>query len=1004
MRQKLFTKQIDDMLFKQYAMGNDLSKQKVVAKIFNPYGRGVWYLLNSDPSDPDYIWAIVDLFEVEVGSVSRESLETMKVPPFGLNLERDMYFQPINASELLSRLYQGETFANGGKVRGYKIYHDTLAQTLQEAEDFFHNEGYLFTSDNYFPDVTVGGVGYGETARITRPIQLQGKSKEGVANIQIYRMDSGKYELNMYPSYADGGEMDSMSYAKTKGKESIDWDKELREYAGSNYSKLSEREKEEMISDMQKDFDRNYFADGGIVTTYAKMLNELNKEKQFNKKIDKKSQLDRFAKSNEITIDNNNIIYVKGERYGYIDKINQKTGQEKSNWELKKFADGGELQIIKNESGENYLASVNSTPNEMAVKLANGGYIPNNYRGRTTEDIWNSLTENQRVHFMFDHFDELGVEESEIVDIANQEFQDLNEDVQDAFKRHTMMGQYADGGFMAKGGQVSGYFVFRPYKLEGNFYVNTTIQNELPNSVIMKGLEGKLKGNDYNSAENIAHNIMQNHPEIAKLDIVKLGATTLKNKKVATFERNDSGEYQIEYFADGGMTDFPSISERKNKTYYHLIWDDGKKVNDIVFDNKAEAEKKYDSLEKQSGVVAIHLSKESFSEYGHLEKHDTYRMFPKFADGGMTDRDLNLYAQKRANELGVTRKDLGYDYSNALAQALVEGLTDANSHSEVRQLISILEKRPEWAKDPYADKSSVPEFGSPQYSEWRDNSVYSSMYYDADDNVRELGIDVSQKSGYDGYGIAMAFKYVAQMNGEQKLASNIDKVFGGKMAKGGIVVTKIKDIPNFKQRLDEGKITYRGLGTGKLYNDFYDKAGESGTRIKVDGKEYYITDTEFNTFSRGSDGKLRIKFDAPQRKGYAKGGTTTFNDKVKSISKSLLKRKKVAPSVQKDYGKTYDKKEAIESAKRIAGAIRKKTKMSKGGMTDMNVIVKTPKGLVTKKDFEGFSKKEIIEWCEQRGWKYNNKAEKLGGRILKEYEFFIKTPTKYNITLPKKKS
>ena len=87
-----------------------------------------------------------------------------------------------------------------------------------------------------------------------------------------------------------------------------------------------------------------------------------------------------------------------------------------------------------------------------------------------------------------------------------------------------------------------------------------------------------------------------------------------------------------------------------------------------------------------------------------------------------------------------------------------------------------------------------------------------------------------------------------------------------KMAKGGIVVTSIKDIPNFKERLDEGKITYRGLGLGKLWDDFYKVAGTSGTRIKVDKKEYFITDQEFDTFSRGADGKLRIRFDAPYRK------------------------------------------------------------------------------------------------------------------------------------------
>jgi hypothetical protein len=53
-------------------------------------------------------------------------------------------------------------------------------------------------------------------------------------------------------------------------------------------------------------------------------------------------------------------------------------------------------------------------------------------------------------------------------------------------------------------------------------------------------------------------------------------------------------------------------------------------------------------------------------------------------------------------------------------------------------------------------------------------------------------------------------------------------------------------------------------------------------------------------------------------------GGATFDDKVKAISKSLLKRKKVSPAVQKDYGKTYDKAEALDSARRIAGKMRVK--------------------------------------------------------------------------------
>jgi hypothetical protein len=65
-----------------------------------------------------------------------------------------------------------------------------------------------------------------------------------------------------------------------------------------------------------------------------------------------------------------------------------------------------------------------------------------------------------------------------------------------------------------------------------------------------------------------------------------------------------------------------------------------------------------------------------------------------------------------------------------------------------------------------------------------------------------------------------------------------------------------------------------------------------------------------------------------EKKSFGMGGKTTFDDKVKAISESHLKRKKVSPSVQKDYGKTYSKDEAIDSAKRIAGAMRKK-EMSK---------------------------------------------------------------------------
>lgn len=98
-------------------------------------------------------------------------------------------------------------FAKGGGIRSYEIYHKTLASALEEVEDWAARNGYTFTSEHYFPDVTIGGVKYGETKRFKREVKKDGKNKEGDIAIQVYRMDSGTYELNLYPTFEKGGMM-----------------------------------------------------------------------------------------------------------------------------------------------------------------------------------------------------------------------------------------------------------------------------------------------------------------------------------------------------------------------------------------------------------------------------------------------------------------------------------------------------------------------------------------------------------------------------------------------------------------------------------------------------------------------------------------------------------------------------------------------------------------------------------------------------------------------------
>jgi hypothetical protein len=123
------------------------------------------------------------------------------------------------------------------------------------------------------------------------------------------------------------------------------------------------------------------------------------------------------------------------------------------------------------------------------------------------------------------------------------------------------------------------------------------------------------------------------------------------------------------------------------------------------------------------------------------------------------------------------------------------------------------------------------------------------------------------------------------------------------------------------------------------------------------------------------------------------GGETTFNDKVKAIEKNLLKNKKVPLSVQKDYGKTYNKKEAHESATRIVGSIVKKEKMSKGGKTSISPLkdriigskknkIGTASSKTSAKDIE--LNDSIVEALSEKAKEYNNKhSSKVSTSTLK---------------------
>lgn len=88
---------------------------------------------------------------------------------------------------------------------------------------------------------------------------------------------------------------------------------------------------------------------------------------------------------------------------------------------------------------------------------ATGGNIPDNYAGKTAEEVWNMWTLDQRTHFIRDHFDDLNKHGSSLGEkyttwisasnyLVGKDYFELSKGVKQALNIHVNSGQYAQGG------------------------------------------------------------------------------------------------------------------------------------------------------------------------------------------------------------------------------------------------------------------------------------------------------------------------------------------------------------------------------------------------------------------------------------------------------------------------------------------------------------------------------------------------------------------------------
>ena len=92
---KLMTKAIENKLAKHplYSQDGKGENAEIIFKVFNPYGRGTWYVLEGEkrPNGDWMLYGIVDIMEREYGYFLLSDLQNYR-NRFGLGFERDMYF------------------------------------------------------------------------------------------------------------------------------------------------------------------------------------------------------------------------------------------------------------------------------------------------------------------------------------------------------------------------------------------------------------------------------------------------------------------------------------------------------------------------------------------------------------------------------------------------------------------------------------------------------------------------------------------------------------------------------------------------------------------------------------------------------------------------------------------------------------------------------------------------------------------------------------------------
>ena len=143
-----------------------------------------------------------------------------------------------------------------------------------------------------------------------------------------------------------------------------------------------------------------------------------------------------------------------------------------------------------------------------------------------------------------------------------------------------------------------------------------------------------------------------------------------------------------------------------------------------------------------------------------------------------SDPQAEKVADKISKKYGITPEKMGEeDFKVAMGRAVYSALQNSNFHSEARELIAVLEDKPELSKRP-----DYPSIDDDDYQEKMDviRQKYASTYTERDDYSSALGRETSDATKWDGVKSVGTLTKQLRDNGMNEFADKIESIFDKK--------------------------------------------------------------------------------------------------------------------------------------------------------------------------------------------------------------------------------